>query len=354
MSLPCVNPDLEIYFETNGKISVFHKKLSKTYMLGKNEYNVLKNLDGIKTLEDLSKYSKIYSVTEIAHLIEQFEKLGFIERREIKNRFNLIKIRKPLLNGNRIINPKRLIWKMICFILIFLSIPLLVIGIIVNIPNLQHMIDAMKNNIFTLETLMLLPITLFSLSLHELGHAVVARCFNINVPEIGIMLYWFMPCAYTNLNGITFVEQQWKRNLSIFAGILVNVSLSSIGLLFLNVVTGKVYNYVLLFVISNLSIIIINLLVFLKLDGYFLLEELLNLKGLRKKAFLHVKSSIRGTFAKRKSIAGKRTKYKGILIETDESSLDHMIFYLYVLFTVLYIPLILLSIGILVYDFILR
>jgi putative peptide zinc metalloprotease protein len=354
MSLPCVNPNLEIYFEANGKVSVFNKKLLKTYMLGKHEYNVLKDLDGLKTIEDISKSSKIYSVAEITYLIEQFEKLGFIKGKEIKAKLNLIKIKKPLINGNRIINPKNVIWKIINFILIYLSMPLLFVGIIVNIPDFHHIADTLENNLFTPGTLLLVPITLFVLSLHELGHAVVARCFNVNVPEIGIMLYWFMPCAYTNLSGITFLEQRWKRILTLFAGILMNILLMGISLLLLNVVPGNMYNFTLWFAVSNLSIIFVNLMIFIKLDGYFLLEELLSLKGLRKKAFLCVKNILFGGIAKRKSIGGNKTKYEGILLESDQSALDQIVFTMYVIFSCLYIPLILLSVGISVFDFILR
>ncbi len=354
MSLPCVNPNLEIYYEANGKISVFHKKLLKTYMLGKNEYNVLKELDGVKTIEELSKASKLFSVTEISYLIEQFEKLGFIKGKELKNKHNLIKIKKPLINGNRIINPNNLIWKLINFILIYLSIPLLFAGIIINIPAFPRIADTIQSNLLTPEALVLVPVSLVVLSLHELGHAVVARCFKVNVPEIGIMLYWFMPCAYTNLSGITFLEKRWKRVVALFAGILVNVLLMGVSLLLLNVVPDHMYHFVLWFTVSNLSIIFVNLLVFLKLDGYFILEELLSLKGFRKKAFLYVKGAVFGGIAKRKATRGKKTKYRGRIIESDQSALDHSIFSLYVIYSVLYIPLIFLSIGIAIWDFIMR
>ncbi|MFT4143476.1 MAG: M50 family metallopeptidase [Mobilitalea sp.] len=354
MSLPCINPNLEIYFEANGKISVFNKKSLKTYMVGKNEYNVLKDLDGIKTIVDISKNSRIYSELEISYLINQFEKLGFIKGKDIKAKRNLIKIKKSLINGNRIINPKNVIWKIVSFILIYLSIPILVMGIITNLSDFNQIVVTLENNLFTPSALLLVPITLFVLSLHELGHAVIARCFNVNVPEIGIMLYWFMPCAYTNLSGITFLEQRSKRILSLFAGILVNVLLMGIGLLLLNVVTGNIYNFSLWFSLSNLSIIFVNLMVFLKLDGYFLLEELLSLKGLRKKSFQYVKNNILSIVAKTRPVGGSKPKYSGVRLESDQSSLDHIVFFFYVLFSCLYIPLILLSVGISVFDFILR
>lgn len=354
MSLPCINPNLEVYSEVNGRISVFHKKLLKTYSLGKNEYNVLKNLDGVKTIEDISKSSKIFSVAEVTFLIEQFEKLGFIKGKEIKKKHSILKIKKPLINGNRIINPKNLIWKIINFILIYLSIPLMVLGIIVNLPDFPQITQRVQGNLFTPGALLLVPVSLIVLSLHEMGHAVVARCFGVNVPEIGIMLYWFMPCAYTNLSGITFLEQRWKRILSLFAGILVNVLLMGTSLLLLHAVPDHLYDFVLWFAVSNLSIIFVNLLIFIKLDGYFLLEELLSFKGLRKKAFLYVKSTVFGPIARRKSAGKGRTKYKGSMLESDQSSLDHIVYSLYVIFSCLYIPLILLSIGIAIFGFIWR
>ncbi len=105
MSKPCANTNLDINFEANGKISVFHRGSGKTYVIGAGEYSVLRELDGTKDLGTIAACTQ-YSEAEVGYLVRQFEKIGFLHGQEPPKKLNLIRIKKPLVNGNRMIHPE--------------------------------------------------------------------------------------------------------------------------------------------------------------------------------------------------------------------------------------------------------
>ena len=81
MSKPCANTNLDINFEANGKISVFHRGSGKTYVIGAGEYSVLRELDGTKDLGTIAACTQ-YSEAEVGYLVRQFEKIGFLHGQE--------------------------------------------------------------------------------------------------------------------------------------------------------------------------------------------------------------------------------------------------------------------------------
>lgn len=342
---PCINQNLEINKEQNGKISIFNRKSAKTFVIGVKEYNVLITLDGTKSIDDISKVNNDFSIDEIKYLIEFFKKIGFLNVSNEKTKINFIKVKKPILNGNKLINPNKFLWQLLNNIILYLSIPILLIGIGLNFTNFNDIFLSLNNAVFTPSMIIIIPITIILLSLHELGHAVVARCKKVNVPEIGIMLYWFIPCAYTNLSGIVFLEKRYTRIIVLFAGILVNVLLLGIGLITMSFIStySFIYDMLLWFVFSSFSIILLNLVIFIKLDGYFILEEFINIKNLRKKSINYLNNVLNKRSKIMQNTTNNRIKYLGITLETNTSSLENYIYILYFVFSCIYITFILLS-----------
>lgn len=343
MQKPCANINLDINFEINGKISVFQRQSGKTYVIGPREYSVLRELDGKKDLNEIATHTD-YSENEIACLIQQFEKLGFLNNYNAKTQVNPICIKKPLVNGNELINPEKVYWRVIYFLILYCSFPLFILGLAVNAGKVHQLLETVQTNLMQPSAIIVLPITLLVLTLHEMGHAVVARCLNVNVPEIGVMLYWFMPCAYTNLSGIYFLNKRTHRLLSLFAGLFVNVMLSGIGLLMLPVTDGILNEFFLWFAISNLSIIFANLVVFLKLDGYFILEECVGMKNLRGDSFAFVRNSINSFFSKVKMDRKRKLKYRTVMTKESVTFTDKIIYIFYASFSGIYVFLLLILI----------
>lgn len=340
MNKPCISQYLEVFSERNGSTAIFNKLSKKTYSIGKNEYSVLKILDGTKTIDQLNTLFEIYSIYDLERLIIQFEKIGFIKGKEPKQKLNILKIKKGVMNPNKVINPDNKLVKALYFILVYLSVPLLLFGLISGADDFNLFAEILTDSITSPSILILIPTLLLVISLHELGHAIVARCNGVNVAEFGVMLYWFMPCGYTNLSGIAFIERKSRRLLILFAGILVNINLAGIGLLCMRLVTGSGYEFLLWFVVSNLLSVFMNLLVFLKLDGYYILQELIGEKKLRENSFLYLK-----TLLPTKTRDNGNSLYRGEWVDNPDQTrpLTNSVYLVYGFLSILFIPILSLS-----------
>lgn len=354
MSYPCISPYIEAYSEINKKVSIYNKKTGKTYLLGDMEYDILCNLDGTKSLSDLAVYSKGLNEQQLSLLIGQFERIGFIRGKEPKSRLNIIKLRKGLVNGNRLINSRRLAWRVVSIIITYCSLPLFIFGCYIAARNINIVAVILANNLMTPRAFILLPFILFMMTLHELGHAVVARCNGVNVPEIGVMLYWFMPCAYTNLSGITFLKSRGSRLIILMAGSFTNFMLSGICFLLLEVLPAKTHEFLLWCAVSNLTIIIMNMVFFIKLDGYFILEELMEVKNLRKNAFTYIAASLKRVLSSL-GRAGRARRYGGRYLDMgNRSLLDNSVYIYYTVLSGIYVLIIISALILGVYNFIMR
>lgn len=351
MNYPCISSNIEMYEEKNGKISVFNKVTGKTYAIGIAEYKVLCNMDGTNSIEELSIISEKYSVDSLNKLIIQFKKIGFLKGSYEGKKINILKIKKGLFNGNKIINPSNIICKIATIIIIYCSIPIFILGLLGIIKDISKIREILLRGIFTPRFFVIIPYTLLVLSLHELGHAVVARTMGANVPEIGVMIYWFMPCAYTNLSGISFIENKYKRILALSSGIFVNLFLSGIGMIVLKYISDKYYTLVLWFSMSNFSIVIANLLVFLKLDGYFILQELLEIKSLREKSFAYLKSKVANRLIILRTNKERNIKYNSEIIFSNDDKLEDVIYIIYGFLAIIYIPVLIFYLGWSLYSY---
>jgi len=328
----CISENLEEFIPNNSKVLIFNRLTKKTYSIGQNEYKVLKNLDGTKTLEDVCLLNKTFSIHSIECLVNKFLKMGFIKNNEKKANFNILKIKKGIVNPDSNLNPNNIFLKIIYKFIVYLSIPIFIFGLLVGLKNFDTICNVIKKPIYDPNIFIIIPTMLVIVSLHELGHAIVAKFNGAFISEVGIMLYWFIPCAYTSIVGISYVKNKYKRALIFVAGIFVNLNLAGLGLIFTKFSTIRFYEYFLWFSLINISISISNLLIFLKFDGYYILEELLCINRLREKSFAYLKFII-----KRKMKIGRITiSYESYI--TNENLLNKIIYIVYGILSIVYIP----------------
>jgi putative peptide zinc metalloprotease protein len=349
MNKPCISSQIEVFPRNDGSAEIFNKVNKKSYSIGRNEYNVLQNLNGIRTPEELSEISGIYTADMVCNLIAKFEKIGMIKGKEVKVKFNVLRIKKGIMNPNRILSRDNVLVKIIYFCIVYLSLPLFAAGLWSSRDQFGIILQNAGNSILTPSFLLILPISFLVLALHELAHAVVARYNNVNVAEFGIMLYWFMPCAYTNLNGIAFVTKKSTKLLILTAGILSNLGISGLGFLLLPLVSGRLYDLLLWFAASNVVITFTNLLVFLKFDGYFILEEFMGVKNLRENSFAFVRRRNRKLDYSSEVFDGEKLDKS-----MDKEYLNNLVYWLYGVFSITYMPILIASVVLLIINLIQR
>lgn len=217
-----------------------------------------------------AKYSINLNITELDKIIEE----------NINNLFS-IKKTNSLIKLFKIVDPStfsfpKFIYQLFSekfFYTIFIS------TLILNISAFFFLKPQISKNI--IDWIILYILILFVLLLHEFGHSISAKKFNVNIKELGFGIYSIFPVFYVNLG------EAWKLNVKkrtiinlsgIYIQLLIGVILLILNLTFNNnfIVLGLYH--------ANLTVIILNFNPFFKFDGYWVVSDLLNENNLMKKS----------------------------------------------------------------------
>ncbi|MFM9966636.1 MAG: efflux RND transporter periplasmic adaptor subunit [Planctomycetaceae bacterium] len=132
-------------------------------------------------------------------------------------------------------------------------------------------------------------------ALHECAHGLTCKHFGGEVHDTGIMLLFFMPCLYCNVSDAWLIPQRSKRLLITAAGGYCDLCLWAVAVFVWRMtVPDCLVNYlafVVLTVCGTRGAINFNPL--LRLDGYYLLSDWLNLPNLRRRSQEYLMAHLR-------------------------------------------------------------
>ncbi|MCC2673804.1 MAG: hypothetical protein K0R58_751 [Ramlibacter sp.] len=119
-------------------------------------------------------------------------------------------------------------------------------------------------------------------ALHELAHGMAVRHFGGNVHEVGLSLVFLTPAPYVDASAANAFPSSRERAIVSAAGIMVELALAAAALLaWLLLVPGLLRDAALVVVlIGAVSTVLFNANPLLRLDGYHLLCDLLQLPNL--------------------------------------------------------------------------
>jgi putative peptide zinc metalloprotease protein len=177
-----------------------------------------------------------------------------------------------------------------------LSLPILIWGTLHAGQIYRIYSDLASNLFFNLSVINLVTIIatfVFSLTLHEVSHAVVASRYGLTPKEIIVSLYMYIsPMVYLKIPGIYTVKPA-RRNLIWIAGVYMNFTLSCMAFLLIWFFPGYQYQLSLI-VFANVMLALMNLTPLLPLDGYFILSTVMKEPNLRKNSFLSFAKLLQG------------------------------------------------------------
>jgi putative peptide zinc metalloprotease protein len=144
---------------------------------------------------------------------------------------------------------------------------------------------------------------------HESAHALTCKHFGGRVDEGGFMLYYLVPAFYVNVTDSWLAP--WRRRIAVFwAGPYSGFVLASLSAIAVFMLPGGLLSDVLF----KLSVVFyinsaFNLTPLLLLDGYWILEELLETPRLRERALDFVRGPLWRALLDRKSLSGRDVFY---------------------------------------------
>jgi len=223
---------------------------------------------------------------EATHFFQRYQRDKHIKRR---NAFmNPLAIRIPLFDPNAILNrfmpwlrplysrPAMLIWLLVVGLGLFMTM--------VKFPA----IDASFNsNILSPSNLLLMTVVfIFIKTAHEFAHAFTVKMWGGDVHEMGITFLVFAPIPYVDASSAWLFHDKYKRMLVGAAGIITELFIASLALfVWLSVEPGLIkdaaFNAML---IGSLSTVVFNGNPLLRFDGYYVLQDWIEIPNLYTRA----------------------------------------------------------------------
>lgn len=137
-----------------------------------------------------------------------------------------------------------------------------------------------------------------TIAMHEVGHGLTCKYYGGEVHEIGFLLLFFQPCLYCNVNDAWLFDKKWKQIMVTIAGGYVEFFIGSICA-FIWVLTSE--NSMIntlsfqVMTICSLSTVFFNFNPLIKLDGYYLLSDFLEVPNLKEDSAKYLKLWVKKT-----------------------------------------------------------
>lgn len=149
---------------------------------------------------------------------------------------------------------------------------------------------------------------------HELGHAVACDYFGAPVRSLGVMLYYLQPAAYADVTDSWQLKNRWHRVAIAFAGVYIQAVITSLTIVLwmLLRLAGHSADMLVMFVVLNLALIFFNFIPFVRLDGYWIVCNMLGIANLRDRAIEWARVSAMSAVTRR-PVQTQRLRYNAVL-----------------------------------------
>src|SRR5205085_829876 len=136
---------------------------------------------------------------------------------------------------------------------------------------------------------------LFVTTCHEFAHGLTCKRHGGEVHEVGFLMIFFMPCFYCNVSDAWLFQEKSKRLWVTLAGGYFELFLWALAVFVWRLTTpDSLVNYVAFVVLSACGVqTLFNFNPLLKLDGYYLLSDWVEVPNLQQRSAAHVKAWLR-------------------------------------------------------------
>jgi putative peptide zinc metalloprotease protein len=300
--------DLEIHPEVDSGIIVKDPITRRFFRFTPVQASAIELLDGKKDLASIAKIVAQKHQTEVLEeqladfmgklqtllLLDhpycwaQLEKATKVKQKTFRN---LLSIKIHAFNPDRLLAflDKRLRF---CFSTFFSVIvgSAITIAIIISILNAGSLFVSM-GSLFSLYSIPLVIAVIFAvITVHEFGHGLALKRFGGKVEEMGFMLLYFIPAFYCNVSDAWMLKKR-KRLLVSLAGGYIQIfiwALATISWRILSPETLASHMCVIIIAFSGIQTLF-NFNPLIRLDGYYMLSDYVEVSNLRPKALAYLK-----------------------------------------------------------------
>ena len=200
---------------------------------------------------------------------------------------SLLFYRLPLCRPDRFFSwlEPRIRWVWSAGFLITTSL-LIIAAVVVLIDQRQMMVSSVPSTVGW-DTLFVVWGTIcLATCIHECGHGLTCKHFGGEVPDAGLLLMFFMPCFYCNVSDAWLIREKSRRLWITLAGAYADLCVWACAVFIWRVTVPESLIHHVAFVLFSVcgTRSLLNLNPFLKLDGYYLLSDFLEIPNLRASA----------------------------------------------------------------------
>src|SRR5881397_1150853 len=307
--LPRLRSDLMVSrHETAQGSSIFIKepRSGNFFRLGEAEYFIVQQFDG-KTPVDIvrkrveEKFEAELSKETLDAFIAQLQKRDLLEsqspeqkkpaRSQHRISGNLLYIRFKAIDPTRLfdhLSPQ--VWFFFTPSFVVVSAGLIFFAIAITAANWNAFLTDLSRLYRFSSVPVVMTIAFVVVAAHECAHGLTCRHFNGEVHEIGFMLIFFQPAMYCNVSDVWLFPEKSKRLWVGFAGPYFELFVWALAVVVWRATEVETWiNYAALLIMATSSVkTLINLNPLVKLDGYYLLSDYLEIPNLRRRSFKYV------------------------------------------------------------------
>ena len=294
MDRPCLRPDL--VRSDQGEHLILKDPVSgRFFRAGPAERTILGLLDGTRTPEEVRAQCGLdVELAVLQGFLAQLDRLGF---------FGEPQALSPMTPRSTIlcwrlasVNPERILVRLAPWARPFFSGTFVVLALGSIFSALVVLPGREATSISGLGAAFGLWIAVGAMFLlHESAHGIACTHFGGRVREAGFMILCFLPCFYTNVSDAWLFPRRAHRIWVMLAGVFFEAFLWSLAVLPWRITSpdSTLHAAALAVVLSSGASILFNLNPLIKLDGYYVLSDLLGLPNLRTRSLGYVGWRIR-------------------------------------------------------------
>ncbi len=160
-----------------------------------------------------------------------------------------------------------------------------------RLPELQYFFSL--NNVLLMGAVMM-----FTKTIHELGHGLMCKRFGGECQEIGVMLLLMTPAMYCNTSDSWILRNRWHRIAISAGGMYFELILAAISTFVWWYTNPGWVHYVALNImfLCSCSTILFNANPLMRLDGYYMLSDFLEIPNLSQRSQRLLHAWIKGVF----------------------------------------------------------